>query len=89
MSMIGYLRSRIWKSKNSPIDSPRPGKTSSINMAIWLIFCRSRTGSCISGAMYCSFEVVGPGCRTSEGVLLVGLSGPLIGGVWGVLTLFT
>ena len=57
-------------------------------MAIWLIFCRSRTGSCISGAMYCSCEVVGSGCRESEGVLLVGLSGPLVGGVWGVLTLF-
>ena len=89
MSIIGYLRSRIWKSRNSPMDSPRPGKTSSINIAMWLIFCRSRMGSCMSGAIYCSFEAVGPGCGTSEGVLLVGLSGPLMGGVWRVLTLFT
>ena len=53
MSIIGYLRSRIWKSRNSPMDSPRPGKTSSINIAMWLIFCRSRMGSCMSGTIYC------------------------------------
>ena len=85
---MGYLRSKIWKSRNSPMDSPRPGRISPICIAMWFIFCHSRMGSCMSGAIYYLFEAVGPGCRTSDGVLLVGLSGPLVGGVWTLLTLF-
>ena len=85
-SMIGYLRSRIWKSKNSPIAFPRSGKISLMAVAMSLIRCLRRTGSCMSLAR-CS--VGGLAMTWSVGVLLLGLSGASGGGVLRVFTGFT
>ena len=74
-SMMGYLRSSILKSKNSPIASPRPGKISSIAIAMSLIHCLRWTVSCISLAC-CSVE--GLAVPWSVGVLLLGLSGRVV-----------
>ena len=74
-SMMGYLRSSILKSKNSPIASPRPGKISSIAVAMSLIHCLRWTVSCISLAC-CSVE--GLAVPWSVGCYCLGFRGRVV-----------